>query len=489
MDSFAQKTRNYRNKISLFLRFCHSLFLKPKSKDEETARREYIFNIIIASFLAILFFFTLVIAIESALGDIKGPYAGPILFFILFFGALLFLSRKGHADTAKYLLIGIFFLGTTYGAFAWGVDLPVAVLCYGVTIVISNAIVGHRFAFFITSLVSATMIIAGYLETHGMVRSDLSWKARPTELNFVIEISLLYFFALVISWLSTRGIRNSLERTRISEEALKHERDLLELKIEERTKELKAAQLEKMSQLYRFVEFGRLSSGIFHDLLNPLTAVSLSVEKLQEQGENKNEEWQTHIERAGRASKRIESFIQTAKKQLNSEGKKEIFSLEHEISDAIDLLLHKSRVMGVEIRHDLSKTTLVYGNSVKFFQIAANLISNAIDSYIEKKEAEDKAVILSISGDSSSIRFQVKDFGCGIAEEMQAAIFDPFFTTKSQYAGMGLGLSTTKSIVEKDFGGTIEVESIHGSGSTFTVVIPLERKAEDRRRTARAVKA
>ena len=48
----------------------------------------------------------------------------------------------------------------------------------------------------------------------------------------------------------------------------------MEVKVEERTKELKKLQMEKMEQLYRFAEFGQLSSGLFHDLINPLTAIS-----------------------------------------------------------------------------------------------------------------------------------------------------------------------------------------------------------------------
>jgi signal transduction histidine kinase len=66
----------------------------------------------------------------------------------------------------------------------------------------------------------------------------------------------------------------------------------------------------------------------------------------------------------------------------------------------------------------------------------------------------------------------VQDWGCGISPEITGKIFQPFFTTKTTGNGIGIGLSSTKEIIEKDFSGTVTVESSEGWGSTFRITFP-----------------
>jgi signal transduction histidine kinase len=75
------------------------------------------------------------------------------------------------------------------------------------------------------------------------------------------------------------------------------------------------------------------------------------------------------------------------------------------------------------------------------------------------------------------VEFSVADTGCGIPEENFQRIFDPFFTTKKIGTGTGLGLSVSHGIIEAH-GGTIEVESEVGVGTTFRVCLPLVRSPE-----------
>ncbi|MDE2116959.1 MAG: HAMP domain-containing histidine kinase, partial [Patescibacteria group bacterium] len=183
-----------------------------------------------------------------------------------------------------------------------------------------------------------------------------------------------------------------------------------------------------------------------------------------------------HIERAVNASKRMEAFLQTARKQLDSQDRKQLFSTNREVADAVGLLTHKSLKACVVIRIKSAGDIEIIGNPVKFFQVAVNLISNAIDAYHDTAPSVEKPVIASIASADGYVRFSVEDRGVGIREDLKQAIFQPFFTTKRDRsiheAGFGLGLSTTKEIVERDFGGTIEVESVLGKGSRFTVIIP-----------------
>lgn len=464
--------------------YVYKKLIKPISTHEDTKRHEIIFNIIITTiiFIVSLLDISILYAEITNINRIGFSFL-PFSFFILFFVSLLVLSRKGHVHVASYLFIGLYFLATTYGIYMWSIEVPLALLSYGLIIVITSILINSKTGFVVTALVSASIISITYLQTHGIITADLSWRSQPLEFKDAFEDSFVYGAIIIVSWLSNRDLEKSLKRARASEKILIEERNTLEIRIEERTKELKTAQLEKISQLYKFVEFGRLSSGIFHDILNPLTTMALTIEHLQNETSAKNPELDIHIERAIRASKRIESFIQTAKKQLGNEGVEEVFSIPNEISDAVDLLLHKSRKLGVSIDTNINEKILIYGHSVKFFQVIVNLISNALDSYVTKNIDENRKVVVSLFKNENNVVITVQDNGCGIDPIIGKNIFEPFFTTKSKQEGMGLGLSTTRDIVQKSFGGTITFISNLDKGTVFTVSIPIIREAKDRRRT------
>ncbi len=469
----------------------YRIAIEPRSGDEDERRRELIFNVI-ASFLFLL---VCLLDLSVLYADVTGAQKGGFSFFtfsifVAFFGSLLLLSRKGHTELASYLFIGLYFLASTWGEYVWGTAIPLALLSYGAIIVMTSILLGTRAGLAMAVIISATLVSLGFLETHGFIQSDITWRYTPLEFKDTIEDSFVYALIVAVSWLSNRELEKSLAQTKRSEKALKEERDLLEIKVEERTKELKAAEIEKASQLYRFVEFGRLASGIFHDLLNPLSVVSMSVERLEgSPTEKERAEAQMYIAKAVKASKRMEAFVQTARKQLDIREALCDFSAQGEILDAIDLLTHKSMKTGVEIRFTPAEEAAIYGNPIKFFQIAVNLISNAVDSYdgIDRSDDKGKIVDVSLSFDDEAATLKVEDGGCGIRDELKGMIFEPFFTTKRDKprseSGFGLGLSTTKSIIEKDFGGTMSLVSSVGIGSKFTVIIPLHRDTHKKQDT------
>ncbi|MFH1921803.1 MAG: HAMP domain-containing sensor histidine kinase, partial [Planctomycetota bacterium] len=76
--------------------------------------------------------------------------------------------------------------------------------------------------------------------------------------------------------------------------------------------------------------------------------------------------------------------------------------------------------------------------------------------------------------DDSSVRVTVTDTGVGMTSDVMQQVFLPFYTTKQVGKGTGLGLSVSSSIVES-FGGRIEVQSMPGAGSSFTVVLPVNQ--------------
>ncbi|MBI2450828.1 MAG: hypothetical protein HYV52_00600 [Parcubacteria group bacterium] len=495
----------------------------PSSEDEDKARYEFISNVLlIASFgFSLVIFILNLVRIFLGLGN---AVSTSITFVVVsFFALLYFLSRKGFYRFASYCLVSIFFLAATFEIYKFGVELASALLSYILIVVMAGVLIGTRFAFITTIVASILLAVFGYLQIQNITSPNLSWKSEQVLQFSDIAVYIIFFIVIsIVSWLSNREIEKSLARARRSEADLKKERDSLEATVEKRTRELKETQVEKMTQLYRFAEFGRLSSGLFHDLINPLTAVSLNIEKVKNAEkirwyvktiEEKTpmssalggatgqadaapiSELSEHIDKAVVAAKKMEDMVRAVRKQLSRQETKTIFSVNEEIAQALEVLSHKAQKSGVTIRFFSRQEVKTYGDAVKFNQVALNLIANAIDSYSpvhssasggtkegqEKENADTRAVAMSLSQNGDTIVFEVKDKGVGIPEENKPKLFEPFFTTKKEGYGIGIGLSMIKRIIEKDFGGSISVESpapdasrrygagAEGKGSVFTV--------------------
>lgn len=222
----------------------------------------------------------------------------------------------------------------------------------------------------------------------------------------------------------------------------------------------------------RFAEFGEGASGIIHDLSNPLTVLSLSIERLRST-RIENREARRHIETAMRASRKMKLFLRDAKRQLSDKKTKKQFDAGFEIKAVIKLLRSIARKSNVKIKFRPTRAVFLCGDQVKFFRVVSNLVSNAVDSYVSFPPNQNKLVIIRIKSDRKTVRLSVRDFGCGIPKHLHRAIFEPFYTTKQKHEGAaGLGLSIVKNIVENDFGGRATVESVPGRGSIFAIAIP-----------------
>jgi two-component system NtrC family sensor kinase len=106
------------------------------------------------------------------------------------------------------------------------------------------------------------------------------------------------------------------------------------------------------------------------------------------------------------------------------------------------------------------------GNQLQ--QVILNIINNGIDAL----EGNSGRISIATTRDRGDIRIALSDTGKGIRPEDMENIFVPFYTTKEVGKGTGLGLSVSYGIV-KSLGGTIEVESVPGKGSTFSIVLPV----------------
>lgn len=461
-------------------------WLAPKAVDVDARRQELILNILLFSSWVLAAICTAIVvfhALRAPVGD-RGAPVWLMLAILGIFTGLLVLSRRGFVRLSASLFMALYFIPATYDLYHWGGNLPQGILIYALLIVMSGILLGTGFSLGTTVLTSITVIILLALQERGVIHIIDSWKQFPAGLVDGIPIAVTFFVIGIVAWLSNRELENSLHRAQASEIQLVRERDSLEVKVEERTTQLKQMQLEKMMQLYQFVEFGRLSSGFFHDLATPLTALSFQLESLTQAAEQPlMQTAQGTVQQAFQTAKKLEYFLQAVHKQLKHQETAILFSLNDEINQVFELMAYKARKLNVKLLlSEAVEPIMQFGNPFRFNQMILNLISNGIDSYegIAESATTERVVIVHLKCEDGLVICAVQDYGCGIKPEHLNALTEPFFTTKPAEKGMGIGLSTSKDILEKEFQGTLSVASALHEGSCFTLQFPLrvdEREA------------
>jgi signal transduction histidine kinase len=446
-------------------------FISPKQIDEESRRKELILNIL----LTFSTFSFLVINIIRVFDYITHPQSRGLplsvtLAIMLFFIFLFWLNRRGWVKVSASLLVIVFSLPMFYSFLIWGADLPAAILLAVLVITLSGILLGARIAFLSTFFIAIFLIVVTDYQDKGVIAVQSYWRSEPAQIGDAITYAVLLLIIAAIAWLFCTEINRSLKRARTSELLLREERDLLEIKVEKRTQELREAEAEKINSLYRFAEFGRLSSGIFHDLINPLTAVSLNLEQIKAETDVKILSAKSYLNQALLATGRMESLIASIKKQIAQEGNISLFSLNQEIEQIIQILSYKARRAQTKLNFYTSREIELEGDAVKFGQIIINLLANAIEAC---EDTGIKEVIINLSDTEEIIKITVEDSGAGITPENITKIFTPFFSTKNKSGhGLGIGLASTKSIIEKDFHGYINVTSKVNRGTIFTINLP-----------------
>ncbi len=406
----------------------YELFIEPKRLDEEERRKEFMLNMILSASIVLL----------ACLGGHISFWFFSFLLGLLL--SLLVISRKGYVNGASHLLISAGLLITIYGTRNGDVGLPAGLLGYAIIIMMSSILIDRRTAICLALIATSSLLIPGIKES----------RQGQIPIRDIVEYSALLGFITALLLLFQTEIRKSLKKTRKS-------------------------YAERVSELYHFAEFGKISGGLFHDLINPLFSVSLNLEQVRSSLHPELSEIKENLERSLRASKKMDKFITAARRQLRVDDLKETFSLNEIIEDAILLVNYKAMKAGVTIKFQTDEHVFTYNIPVKFQQIITNLLCNAVDAYegIDAGFERDKSITILMDSDGKNLRLSVTDNGKGIDPEIRGRIFEPFFSTKRSHKGMGLGLSNTKAIVEKDFSGTIMLEESRNHGACFMIRFPI----------------
>lgn len=440
-------------------------YLNLKSKKEDEQSKEIIIKII-SSISFVLSLFCFLINLINYLKDSSYLAISPFFNLIIttLFILIWFLAHRRLLKLAAWLIIFSYLIPTAYSSLHWGTDLPQTLLLYTIIIVISGILLSSRSSFIITIFIGIYLTLLTYLIKIKLIKPDLCWtqdhQVRLDD-SLIISLSLLVIATLI--WLYNSEINKSLDRARKSEKALQLQKENLEKTVIERTKQIKTIQKEKIITLYQMAEFGQLSAGMFHDLANPLTAVSLNLEQIKSNDLNNHQDC---LKQALIAANKMSNFIINIKKQIKSEDETELFNINQEIHDCIKILDYKARINSIEINH-LEKNKKIYllGIKIKFNQIILNLVSNSIDSYLDV-ENNKKLIIIKTFIKNDHLIIEVKDFGQGIKNKNQEKIFEPFFTTKmAEKKGIGIGLYSSLHIARHYFQGNLKLYSKWGKGT------------------------
>jgi len=243
----------------------------------------------------------------------------------------------------------------------------------------------------------------------------------------------------------------------------------LEKKVEERTEEIRQMQAHLIQQ-EKLASLGKLAAGIAHEINNPLGGILIYSHLLLEDSRKEDPQYQ-NLEKIVKETTRcrdiVKGLLQFARPKEPDVTQIDVNAI---LDNALSLLESQAIFQNVTIKKryqdDLPP---VVADRSQLQQVFINIILNAADAMNGKGTLTLKTTI---SEGKPFINISISDTGHGIKKEDKSRLFEPFFTTKEAGAGTGLGLAICYSIIQKH-GGTIEVESEVGKGSTFTVKLPL----------------
>jgi histidine kinase len=257
------------------------------------------------------------------------------------------------------------------------------------------------------------------------------------------------------------------------------ERDTLIVTCTDVTRKVEAEQ--QLIQASKMTTLGEMSTGVAHELNQPLTILKAISNLLTRKVENGTEVApdimremadgiSTHVDRAAKIIEHMREFgrksdLRTMPVQVN-EVLERGFEFFHQ-----QLMVHN-----IEVVWDLDPDLpLIMADSNRLEQVVINLLLNARDAIEDRwagnKENPDKRVLITSAGTPDKVVFSICDTGEGIPPAIRERLFEPFFTTKNVGKGTGLGLSISYGIVT-DYGGDIRASSWDEGGACFEITFP-----------------
>ncbi len=254
---------------------------------------------------------------------------------------------------------------------------------------------------------------------------------------------------------------------KLAEETIRKLNEELEEKVRERTRQLEEAQ-EALVRKEKLAMLGQIAGGVGHELRNPLGVMSNAVYFLQtvlgDKADDAVKEYLTIIQNEIAGSERIVAYLMDAVRTKPPSpglvGVRELVTL---------ALSRFTPPPAVQVRVDIpDQLPPLRVDAEQIHQILRNLISNGVEAMPNGGKLDIRA---RVGADGQRIVIGVSDSGVGMSPEQMEKLFQPMYTTKAR--GIGLGLVVVKNLTEVN-GGTVEIQSRLGGGSTFSITLPSE---------------
>ena len=328
------------------------------------------------------------------------------------------------------------------------------------------------------------VLFATVLLDYYFVSPTRGFSMHPAGLLYLAQFSLP---ALLSSWF--------VKKRREAEAALKEARDQLDVKVQQRTAELREANQQLQSEiaerqraeqafhktqadlahLTRVMTMSELATSIAHEVNQPLAAIVTTGDAcarwlaLDPPNLGRARESVARIITEGsRASEVVKRIRGLSKKTTFQKSTLHMNELIHEVIALLDAELVKNKVrLKTELDPDLP---LVFGDRVQLQQVILNLMVNGIEAMNDVANRARELAIQSQKVDPGRVQVSVQDCGCGLEPDQVEHLFEAFFTTKP--GGIGMGLSISRTIVESH-GGRLWATTNPDYGATFQFALPI----------------
>jgi C4-dicarboxylate-specific signal transduction histidine kinase len=246
--------------------------------------------------------------------------------------------------------------------------------------------------------------------------------------------------------------------------------------VQRREQELREKQ-EQLVQAGKLATLGELTTGVAHELNNPLNNIGLFIGNVIDQIElgMADTEPERILQELNNAMQQVRKATEIIS-HLRTFGRaasvsRERLSVGQVIQRSLALMREQLRLRQIDVKlHFPPEDILIWGNAIQLEQVFINLLTNARDALLNSPR---KIITITCKVHEQIINISVRDTGPGIPPGLEQRIFDPFFTTKDVGTGTGLGLSITYGII-KEHQGTILVENYPDEGALFLIQLPLK---------------
>ena len=272
--------------------------------------------------------------------------------------------------------------------------------------------------------------------------------------------------------------RRAIKQRLANQAALQAANDMLEIRVQERTAELRATQ-DELVHAGKLAALGQMSAGMVHELNQPLAALQTAADNailLVDRGSIGDARGNLTrigelIRRLGRLTGQLRVFAYKSSSPLD------VVSIEQAVAESLKIVAARVKEGGVDVSTDIDASLCVVADQTQLEQLLCNIVANALDAV---ESVEQKSILIRATGEggqTARCRIAISNSGPAIACDVLQRMFEPFVTTKPAGKGLGLGLMLSNHIA-RSFGGELRARNLMPSGAEFVVILPLAGTSE-----------